>query len=249
MEKSGMMNRYKLIFEYDGTDFNGWQKQPSGRTVEGEIEKAFGQLFQLDVDIIGQGRTDAGVHAKAQVAHVDLPPIFTQDKIVHAMKGILPADIALFSVCIVNNDFHSRFDAVGRRYQYKVSLRKSPLNRRYSWELSGRPDIHLLQKMAAQITGTHDFVNFCVPSDDEFQTTICTISESRWEVEGERLSYFIEGNRFLRHMVRRLTGSMIHVATGRTDREEFNILLKGKERKVKAFSAPARGLILSSVQY
>lgn len=243
------MDRYKLIIEYDGTDFNGWQRQPSVRTVEGEIEKAFGQLFQFDVDITGQGRTDSGVHAKAQVAHVDLPPLFLPDKIIHAMKGLLPKDISLYSLTHVKADFHSRFDAVGRCYQYNVLMRKSPLNRRYSWELPRQPDVEILKELAEQIKGTHDFINFCVPSGDGFQTTICTIKESKWKVKGEGLEYLIEGNRFLRHMVRRLTGSMIHVATGRKERDEFDSLLKGEERRKKAYSAPARGLILSSVLY
>jgi len=243
------MNRYKLIFEYDGTDFNGWQKQPEGRTVEGEIEKRFSQLFQYKVDIIGQGRTDAGVHAKAQVAHVDLPPSFSSKKIIHAMKGLLPEDISLHSVSPVTENFHSRFDALARRYQYNVSTRKSPLKRRISWEIPGKPDVNILQKLAHKIKGTHDFVNFCVPPEISYQTTICKITESKWEVNENRLTYKIEGNRFLRHMVRRLVGSMIHTSTGRSDYGEFTRLLKGDESKTKAFSAPAQGLILTEIIY
>ena len=243
------MKRYQLIFEYDGTDFSGWQKQPVGRTVEGEIEKGFSQLFQFDVDIIGQGRTDAGVHAKAQVAHVDLPPAYSCEKIVHAMKGLLPDDIALHSIIPVSSDFHSRFDAVARRYQYNVSLRKSPLERRISWSVSREPDLKLLKKLAQIIVGSHNFVNFCVPSEDSYQTTICRVSESKWEVSENRLFYYIEGNRFLRHMVRRLVGGMMHAATGKSDQEVFLSLLKAEECNKKAFSAPSQGLILTKVIY
>lgn len=244
-----MKTRYKLIFEYDGTDFNGWQKQPSGRTVEEEIEKAFSQLFQFNVDIIGQGRTDAGVHALAQVAHVDLPEVFSPGKIIHAMKGMLPPDVAMHSVIAVEPDFHARFDAVARCYRYNISTKKSPLHRRFSWELSKEPDFELLQKMAVQVTGTHNFINFCVPSDNDFQTTLCSITESTWKLKGERLTYFIEGNRFLRHMVRRLTGCMIKAATGRISENEFALLLQGTEKRDKAFSAPAHGLVLTAVLY
>lgn len=244
-----MTNRYKLIFEYEGTEFNGWQKQPIGRTVEGEIEKGFSQIFQFDVDIIGQGRTDAGVHAIGQVAHVDLPPIFTSEKLIHAMKGILPDDIALHSVIEVDKKFHARFDALAREYKYQAVATKSPLQRRVSWILKKEPDIVLLQQLAADIMGTHDFVNFCVPSDDSYQTTICTISKSRWDTKGKHLIFTIQGNRFLRHMVRRLAGSMIHVATGRLSPEKFTKLLKGSESKLKAFSAPAKGLMLTKVLY
>lgn len=243
------MNRYKLLFEYDGTDFNGWQKQPAGRTVEGEVEKGLSQLFQQEVDIIGQGRTDAGVHAKAQVAHVDLPPLYSCEKIVYAMQGLLPEDIALYSVNRVDKDFHARFDAVARRYQYNVSLRKSPLQRRYSWNITGPTDINILHELADDIKGTHDFVNFCIPPVDGYQTTICDVSESRWYESENKLVYAIEGNRFLRHMVRRLAGCMIHVAIGRSEREVFEKHLYGEESKKKAFSAPARGLTLTKVLY
>ena len=243
------MNRYILIFEYDGTDFCGWQKQPAGRTVEGEIEKGFSQLFQLDIDIIGQGRTDAGVHAYAQVAHVDLPNVFSCEKIVYAMKGLLPDDIALHSIIPVHSHFHSRFDAVARRYQYNVSLRKSPLERRSSWSISKQPDFKILKMLAQEITGTHNFINFCVPSEDRHQTTICNITNSKWEISENQLNYIVEGNRFLRHMVRRLVGGMIHAATGRLKEKEFIHLLKAEESNRKAFSAPAQGLILTTVLY
>lgn len=243
------MNRYKMLFEYDGSDFNGWQKQPAGRTVEGEIEKGLSQLFQREVNIIGQGRTDAGVHAKAQVAHVDLPTVYSCEKIVHAMKGLLPEDIALHSVYQIHDDFHARFDAVARRYQYYVSLRKSPLQRRYSWNIAGLPDVKILRELAEDIKGTHDFVNFCIPSGDGHQTTVCEVSVSKWDEKEDLLVYVIEGNRFLRHMVRRLAGSMMHVALGRSERETFKKHLNAEESKRKAFSAPARGLVLTKVLY
>lgn len=246
---SEIMNRYKLVFEYDGTEFSGWQKQPVVRTIEGEIEKKFSQLFQFDVDITGQGRTDAGVHARAQVAHVDLPPVFSCEKIMHAMKGLLPEDIALQSISPVHDKFHARFDATARRYRYNISLGKFPIRRRFSWEVAGRPDPELLQELAKSIKGTHDFINFCVPSPEKYKTTLCTVTQSRWEMGKHGLVYTVEANRFLRHMVRRLTGMMINVSVGRAKIEMFKSLLDSAKRNEKAFSAPPHGLILENVLY
>lgn len=123
------MNRYKIIIEYDGTHFNGWQIQPDARTVEGVIEQAFSILFQEKIDIAGQGRTDTGVHARAQVAHVDLPDKFHAGKIISAMNSLLPEDVTLLDIKMVNSDFHARFDALSRTYNYQIIQRRSSLMR------------------------------------------------------------------------------------------------------------------------
>ncbi|MCC5942002.1 MAG: tRNA pseudouridine(38-40) synthase TruA [Balneolaceae bacterium] len=243
------MARYKLTFEYDGTHFSGWQKQPDVRTVEGEVEKAFSILYQQDVDLIGQGRTDAGVHARGQVAHADLPDRYPPLRIIHAMKGLLPEDVALLSAEIVADDFHARFDATSRMYSFTVATRPSPLRRHTAWQIHKKPDSKLLQTFAKKIEGEHDFINFCIPQDDEFGTTICTISQSNWEINGDERIYRIEGSRFLRHMVRRLVGSMVQVATGELGEEEFDALLSGKQTVQKAHTAPSHGLVLELVNY
>jgi tRNA pseudouridine38-40 synthase len=243
------MPRYKLTFEFDGTDFSGWQIQPDARTVEKVVEDAFSQLFNTKIDIAGQGRTDAGVHAEGQTAHADLPDTLTPGKILHAMKGLLPGDVSLVSIEAVHNDFHARFDAISRQYCYRVIRRKSPLNRHYTWYVYDDPDIALLDRCAGEIVGEHNFVNFCIPPEDEHMTTICNITESRWKEHGDELRFIITGDRFLRHMVRRLTGAMIQVATGRESFEGFQELLSGRETSSKAFSAPSSGLTLKKVSY
>ncbi len=243
------MRRYNLTFEYDGREFSGWQKQPDARTVEGVIEKAFSTLYQQEIDIVGQGRTDAGVHALGQTAHAELPDLYDTGRILHAMKGLLPDDAALLNIEPVPPGFHARFDAVSRSYWYQIMTRPSPLMRHYSWYVYSELDEKKLHQCAKMVEGEHDFVNFCIPSGDEFMTTICTITESRWEKEGEILVYNITGNRFLRHMVRRLVGTMIKVAEGSLFVSEFQELLHQEEATQKGHTAPAHGLFLENVNY
>ncbi|MDZ7755953.1 tRNA pseudouridine(38-40) synthase TruA [Rhodohalobacter sp.] len=243
------MKRYKLTFEFEGTDFKGWQRQPDVRTVEGVIEDAFSKFYQEEINIIGQGRTDAGVHALAQTAHVDLPDRFTIKKIEQAMKGLLPGDVVLKGMEEVDQDFHARFHAVQRAYQYQVSTKPVALNRNLVWSYFFEPNIDLLHECADKIQGEHDFINFCIPNDEEYGTTICSITESRWREKDGLWFYEIEGNRFLRHMVRRLVGGMIKVSAGKININEFDRFLTGEEVRQKAFSAPAAGLILTRVHY
>lgn len=243
------MAQWKLVIEYEGTDFSGWQKQPDQRTVQGELETALATLFQHPVLTMGQGRTDAGVHAMAQVAHADLPEVTSDSKLLHAMRGLLPKDMAVIEAQIVPDDFHARFDAISRSYRYQISLKDSPLNRRIVCTVHQQPDFELLEQCASMILGEHDFVNFCIPPDQEEMTTISSITKSVWTKENSLLVYQIEGNRFLRHLVRRLVGTMIWVGSGKISLDQFHKLLTGKEVDKKGHAAPASGLILESVKY
>lgn len=243
------INRHKLTFEYDGTHFSGWQRQPDERTVQGVIEGAFSTLFQQKIKITGQGRTDSGVHAIGQIAHADLPERFEEKRILYAMKGILPDDVALLKAEKTHPEFHARFDAVSRSYSYRLLTRQSPLNRHFTWIYHGTIREDLLNESADKITGTHNFINFCIPSGDEYQTTECTITESSWQKTGEVLVYRIKGNRFLRHMVRRIVGTMVRVSDGKLKADQFENLLSGPESMQKGQTAPAQGLVLESVEY
>lgn len=243
------MSRWKLTFEYDGTEFCGWQKQPKERTVEDEIEKAFSELFQEPIDLVGQGRTDSGVHARGQTAHADLPDTFSSQKILHAMKGMLPGDIVLLQAEKEDDSFHARFDATSRTYSYRVTGRPTALDRNRTWYCGYPLKKDILQNMAEAICGTHDFVNFCIPGPDDKMTTLSTITESYWETGDEMMRYVITGNRFLRHMVRRLVGTMIQVAAGKRGQSQFNAMIDGVPADDKGHSAPPHGLYLESVAY
>ena len=243
------MKRYKLTFEFEGTDFKGWQRQPDVRTVEGVIEEAFSKFYQKEINIIGQGRTDSGVHALAQTAHVDLPDRYPIQKVEQAMRGLLPRDVVLKKMIQADEDFHARFSASRRAYQYQVSTKPVALYRQYVWSYFFEPNIELLYECADKVLGEHDFVNFCIPNGEEYGTTICSIKDSKWREVNGLWIYEIEGNRFLRHMVRRLVGGMIQVSAGKVSMYDFDRLLTGEEVRQKAFSAPASGLILTGVHY
>lgn len=237
------------MFEYDGADFSGWQKQPDVRTVEDEIERAFSTLYQREIDIIGQGRTDAGVHARKQVAHADLPSIFTSNRLIHAMRGLLPKDVVLIDADKIHSDFHARFSATERGYSYIVTSRLSPLMRRRAWCCGYSLDTDVLHDLAGRVKQNSEFVNFCIPDPDQFLTTECKVTESIWETISDHYVYRITANRFLRHMVRRLVGSMVQVAAGKESPTSFYELLDGKEVIKKGHSAPPHGLYLESVAY
>lgn len=244
-----MTKRYKLIFEYDGTHFSGWQKQPEARTVQGVIEKALATFYQEEITIKGQGRTDSGVHAKAQVAHTDLPASYSISRLHRALSGLLPKDVALIEAKKVDDKFHARFHAKSRQYEYLVLERPSPLLRNFSWYVFKPIFFDLLGECAEEILGEHDFKNFCIPPDEPEMTTTCTINKSSWKKEGHKLIYDIEGNRFLRHLVRRLVGTMIRVSDGTLPISYFHELLYGEETSRKGHAAPAKGLTLTRVNY
>lgn len=244
-----MNQRYKLFIEYDGSNFSGWQKQPNERTVEGEIEKALSTLYQLDIDVVGQGRTDAGVHALKQVAHVDLPDTYNERRIIHAMRGLLPEDVIIFNIERTDDEFHSRFDAISRSYIYRLANRPIPLDRHKIWYCYQECSFELLNECAHFIKGEHDFLQFCIPNEDPNLTTRCIISESFWQIENGILIYSITGNRFLRQMVRRLVGTMVHVSAGKLERRVFEQMITQPKGAFQAFTAPSHGLVLDSVMY
>ncbi|MEX2600554.1 MAG: tRNA pseudouridine(38-40) synthase TruA [Balneolaceae bacterium] len=242
------MVRWKLTLQYDGTRFAGWQRQPDQRTVQGELERALSRFFDRETVVMGQGRTDSGVHAEGQVAHSDFPEPVDSDRLFRAMRSLLPPDMALIRAEAVPAGFHARFDASSRRYRYQISLQPVPLMKHLYWELPYDPDPDSLHRTAELVQGSHDFKNFSRLEDEEANSH-CTITRSQWTIEGTRLFYRIEGDRFLRHLVRRLTGSMVLAATGRSTLEEFQLLLEGGDVARKGHSAPAHGLLLESVHY
>ncbi|MEX2574400.1 MAG: tRNA pseudouridine(38-40) synthase TruA [Balneolaceae bacterium] len=242
--------RCKLTIEYDGTGFSGWQRQKRGRTVQGEIEQAMAVFFRREIPVYGQGRTDRGVHAVGQVAHADLPDGTEELRLLSAMRGLLPPDIAVVRVQPAAQDFHARFDALSRRYRYQIAIRPAPLYRHACWVMLKPFDSKLLNDCAKMISGDHDFSNFAKIPDDSSLSSRCVIRISHWSNDDYLWCYTIEGNRFLRHMVRRLVGTMLQVATGDFGKNDFKALLNGGEAAGrKGHAAPPEGLVLENVSY
>lgn len=242
------MPRYKILIEYDGTAYNGWQRQPKGRTVEGEIEQALEQILRRPVDVIGQGRTDSGVHAEAQAAHFDYPGQLDKHKILFALLGVLPEDIAVWELEEVAEDFHSRFDGKARQYRYQIITRPSPLWRRTSEMVLGGLNLDAMKECAQMIYGIHNFESF-TKSAEEQPDPICEVQLSEFETDGPLIMYRIKANRFVRHMVRRLVGTMIQVGQGKLGTEDFAELLYNPDREKSGHGAAAKGLILEKVEY
>lgn len=244
------MQKYKLIIEYDGTDYSGWQIQPTDLTVEGQLEEAFSIIFQQDIDLIGQGRTDSGVHAAGQVAHVDLPDTFAPDEVKHKVNNLVGKKIQIVHIEEVSEDFHARFDASSREYEYTLTTRWMPLKERYSWQMNRPLDVNKLKECAALLKGEFDFAGFSKFNEDNY-TTLCEIQRSEFFVdeEGEVIRYRIRANRFLRNMVRRLVGTMVRVAQGKMSIKDFKQVLEQPEQNIPTYTAPAKGLVLQKVFY
>lgn len=242
------MSRYKILIEYDGTRYSGWQIQPNANTVEEELENAFSRILQEDIDIIGQGRTDSGVHAEAQVAHCDINQEIDSGNLLYALLGVLPRDISVWQMEKVSDDFHARFDAKSRQYRYQIVTRPSPILYRFAALERYDLNINAMRACAEMITGTHDFESFS-KSDKDQPDAICTVDFSELTRNDHLIMYRIRANRFVRHMVRRLVGTMIQV--GKCDRSVgfFRDLLLEPDEEKTSHGASAKGLILEEVEY
>ena len=242
------MPRYKILIEYDGTDYNGWQLQPRGKTVEGAIEEALSQILRRPVDIVGQGRTDGGVHAEGQAAHFDFPDRLERESILYALLGVLPRDIAVWDLNEVAEDFHARFHARSRQYRFQIVTRPSPLLERYAEMVLEPLDLDAMRKCAEYVRGTHDYESF-TKSGPEQERTECTVWHSEFICESQLVTYRVRANRFLRHMVRRLVGTMVQVGQGKRSVAEFEQLVDRPDRENSGHGADAKGLVLEQVEY
>lgn len=247
------MPRYLLTIEYDGSTYYGWQRQPDVQSVQGEIEKVFSQILQQEIEIFGQGRTDRGVHALGQTAHVDvsLEPEEVQ-KFHHAANQLLPEAIYIRSIHKVRDEFHARFDALSRSYEYRIRTAKRVHHRQNELQLSGAfLDVEAMKLCAEILKGELDFSLFSKP-DPEIPHSRCTILKADWLQEKDLITFQIEGNRFLRNMVRRLVGAMVAVGKGELTVSNFQELCdphSNEVEKAKYTTAPPHGLFLVEVKY
>lgn len=250
-----IVRNIRLVIEYKGTLFAGWQIQDGQQTVQGAITEAICRVTGQQVNLIGAGRTDSGVHALGQVANFRIEHELEAHRFRDALNYYLPDDIRVVQSDEVDLSFHARFDATWRRYRYLVSPHRSALYREYRNEVANAPDSGLLQQAAEAVIGDHDFSAFCVVASRK-EDNRCTIYHSAWRTIGPLLVYEIRGNRFLHSMVRSLVGSMLNLADSRADRNRDNLTLADfqdiihapQDRRIR-FTAPAHGLYLVAVGY
>ena len=244
------MRRKLIKIAYDGSEFNGWQSQKQGRTIQQTIEAVLFNIAKSRVPVVAAGRTDAGVHATGQHAHFDFPLEMNNSQILLAINSGLPIEIRIQEVRDVSEDFHARFNARKRIYKYYIVRKITPFNRKYrSFLPKYRLDPDKIRKAISQFLGKHDFSSFSKANPDN-KTTICTVSDFFLEIRDEELQFTISADRFLHNMVRRLIGTVINVTSRDIDNK---ILLEILETKDPAnqliYTAPPQGLFLADVIY
>lgn len=244
------MKKYKLLIEYDGTNLHGWQTQPGVSSVQDEIEGALKVVTGEAIKVVGSGRTDAGVHAKGQVAHFCLPEAMDSRKLRGSLNGLLPRSIRIIDLQEVTSDFHARYSAIRRTYEYRVSLQPRALDAATRWLLTGDPNFEAMNRAASGFLGRHDFSAFCRARSDT-RNRICTVSEAEWHAEAREGDWVfrISADRFLHGMVRAIVGTLIDVGYGKRSATDIDQILASKDRKKAGQAAPARGLILHEVEY
>ncbi|HKS05236.1 MAG TPA: tRNA pseudouridine(38-40) synthase TruA [Gemmatimonadaceae bacterium] len=243
----------QLVLHYDGTEFAGWQRQPSQRTVQGVLEEALQRLAGAPVPVTGAGRTDAGVHARGQAAGVVIAQKWEPAELRRALNALLPSDVWVEAAFEMDPAFHARYSAIARRYSYRVGTSdasRSPFRRRWEHIIAHPIDRDTLGLAAAAVQGEHCFIAFAVrgtaPAHDDHR---CTISSAAWHESGGALVFEIEANRFLHHMVRFLVGTMLDTATGRRPLSDVAALLSAASNDDVSPPAPAHALCLERVTY
>ncbi|MGB2982224.1 MAG: tRNA pseudouridine(38-40) synthase TruA [Candidatus Zixiibacteriota bacterium] len=243
-----MQRNIRLEIEYDGTEFYGWQVQPKLRTVQGEIQERLKTILNQEVNLIGAGRTDVGVHALSQVANFKTDNPLDSETILKGLNGLLPHDVAVKKVQEVDSDFHARYSATSRLYRYRIYRGRTAILRRYVWEVLYSLNLERIVRATQGIQGEHDFSSFCV-AESAKDNSVCNVTLASWEEYGDELLLKIEANRFLHTMVRSFVGTLVEVGRGYFSVEDFSDIMKAKDRRKAGPTAPACGLCLFEVKY
>jgi tRNA pseudouridine38-40 synthase len=247
------MPRLRLTVEYDGTDYHGWQRQASAATIQGALEAAITRISGERAVVSGAGRTDAGVHAEAQVAHVDTTSALDPQTWRRALNAVLPADLKVLAVEHAPAGFHARFSTVGKRYRYRLLNRPvaSPLERRASWHVAHPLNLAAMRRAASALVGRHDFRTFegADPTHGDAHDTVCSLARCAIRRQGPIVAIEFEGNRFLKYMVRNIVGTLVEIGLGRRAAGEMSELLASGDRRLAGATAPPHGLTLVEVFY
>lgn len=242
------MYNYKLIVQYDGTDYAGWQVQDNAVTIQQKIIDSIEVITKEKVNLIGSGRTDTGVHAFGQTANFKLEKELNIHKFKYSLNSLLPKDISIRTISEVNPDFHSRFDAVKRSYLYFISKDKSPFLYKFTYHFKGEINIQTLNKLSKCLMGEHDFTSFA-RMNTEIENKKCTIYDIHWRSNKEITTFFIEANRFLHGMVRTTVGTLLKASKENLSEDYFLDILDKKNREYAGEAVPAKGLFLYKVKY
>lgn len=242
------MNNYKLTLQYDGANYAGWQIQENAMTVQQKLTDSIELLLKEEINLIGSGRTDSGVHALGQVANFRTENELDIYRFLHSLNSILPGDISVTDLTKVDEKFHSRFDARKRNYIYLLSLKKSPFYKNYSWFYHNSINISQLNDLSTILKGEHDFTSFS-KKNTEIENKDCIIYSAGWRMSGDLMIFMIEANRYLHGMVRTIVGTLLKLVKEENSDKKLMDILNQKDREAAGESAPAQGLFLFKVRY
>jgi len=243
------MSRFKLTIEYEGTKYSGWQMQKGGKSVQGEILDACRDLFgQENIEIYGAGRTDSGVHALGQVAHLDIVTDLLPLKIKYGINDRLPSDVSIINVEETSPNFRARHDAIARSYIYQISRRRTALGKKFVWWIKDQLDINIMNEAAAKFTGLKDFRSFTDESQEQ-QSTRVEIKYSHLSEYKDIILFHVIGSHFLWKQVRRMTGVLVEAGRGKLSPEEISSFFKTRSDIPAKLTAPPSGLFLEKVYY
>ena len=240
--------RYFLEFAYKGTHYHGWQYQPNAISVQETLNKALTTLFKKEIDLVGAGRTDTGVHAKQMFAHFDLEESIDIPFYIHKLNSFLPKDIAIVNIYLVHDNAHARFDAIKRTYEYHIHTKKDAFESDDSWYYQNELNVDKMNEACKILFNHSDFECFSKVNTD-VNTFKCTIYEANWTQENSRLVFTISADRFLRNMVRAIVGTMVNIGLEKISVDHLTEIIESKDRNKAGFSVPAQGLYLTKVEY
>lgn len=241
--------RYFIYLSYDGTNYHGWQIQPNGNSVQETLMRALSTFLRKEIEVVGAGRTDAGVHARLMVAHFDFEQKLDVATVTDKLNRLLPPDIAVYEVKRVKDEAHARFDAIYRTYKYYVTTQKDPFRRRYAWRLFNPLDFNKMNEAARTLFDYTDFTSFSKLHTD-VKTNNCKIMHAEWtQVSETEWVFTIQANRFLRNMVRAVVGTLVEVGRGKLTIEGFRKVIENKDRCSAGSSVPGHALFLVDVGY
>jgi tRNA pseudouridine38-40 synthase len=242
-------SRFKLFIEYEGTRYSGWQRQENAKTIQGTIVKAANEIFSSDfVDLQGSGRTDSGVHALCQVAHLDAKTVLAPEIIRLKLNDLLPHDINILEVEKASQNFHARHDAKLRSYLYQISKRRTAFGKNFVWWIKDKLDFKKMESASKLFIGMHNFSSFS-DDDPEEKSTKVLIDDIQIKEEGDLILIRIVGSHFIWKMVRRIVGVLVEVGRGRKTEKDILNYLNIKSNEVAKFTAPPSGLFLEKVLY
>jgi len=239
--------RFFIEFSYKGTNYHGWQIQPNANTIQSEINNALSTILHINIDVMGAGRTDAGVHAKQMFAHFNCDIDFDSQDLIFKLNRLLPVDIVIHDIFRVRDDANCRFDALSRTYQYHIIQKKNPFNNN-AYLLQKVLDIEAMNEACKYMLGNQDFTSFSKVNTQTF-TNNCNVMLAKWEVVNNEIVFTIKANRFLRNMVRAITGTLLDVGLSKIEANEVAKIIAAQDRAKAGTSLPSHALFLISVQY